>query len=69
MITNNANVFETSSRKLEQFLFAHCIQHIGYHKDEDGMTVWEYPKTAEVSRVVTEFREIMGRRSQIYKKS
>ena len=61
---NAANVFETSSRKLEQFLYLHDIRHMGYHKDDDGMTVWEYPYNAEVKHVVTEFREIMARRSQ-----
>lgn len=55
-------VFETSSRKLEQFLFIHDIRHSGWRKDDDGMTVWQYPDTDEVNHVVTEFREIMTRR-------
>ena len=27
----NSKIFETSSRKLENFLFAHDIQHIGFY--------------------------------------
>lgn len=55
-------IFETSSRKLEQFLFVHDIFHVGFHKNEDNMTVWEYPKTPEVMGVVEEFRAIQRRR-------
>lgn len=54
--------FETSSRKLEQFLFIHDIRHIGFYKNEDNMTVWQYPYTEEVMEVVSEFRAIQRRR-------
>ena len=54
--------FETSSRKLEQFLFIHDIHHIGSYKNEDNMTVWQYPYTEEVMEVVSEFRAIQRRR-------
>ena len=54
--------FETSSRKLEQFLFIHDIHHIGLYKNEDNMTVWQYPYTEEVMEVVSEFRAIQRRR-------
>lgn len=56
-------MFETSSRKLEQFLFFHDIFHRGWHKDVDGMTVWEYQETDELKRVVEEYRMIQARRS------
>ena len=59
-------MFETASRKLEQFLYSHDILHIGIHKDEDGMTVWEYADTDELRRVVAEFREIEKRRQIMY---
>lgn len=33
----NSKIFETSSRKLENFLFAHDIQHVSFYKNElDG---------------------------------
>lgn len=54
--------FETSSRKLEQFLFVHDIKHIGFYKNEDGMTVWRYPNTPEVTAVVREYRDILAKR-------
>lgn len=56
-------MFETTSRKLEQFLFIHDIFHQGWHKDIDGMTVWEYQETDELKRVVEEYRMIQARRS------
>lgn len=54
--------FETSSRKLEQFLFVHDIPYASFYKNEDNMTVWVYPMTAEVMEVVEEFRAIQRRR-------
>lgn len=59
-----ANTFETNSRKLEQFLFLHDIHHISWRKDDDGMTVWEYPRTKDAVRVVDEYREIIARRTR-----
>lgn len=54
--------FETNSRKLEQFLFMHDIQHKRFYKNEDNMTVWVYPDNAEVREVVSEYRRIVARR-------
>lgn len=57
------NTFETSNRKLEQFLFAHDIRHSSWYKRQsDGMTVWVYPDTAEVAHIVAEYRGICKRR-------
>lgn len=64
MMTNNVNTFETTSRKLEQFLFMHDIFHTSWHKDADNMTVWVYPNTPEVREVVGEFRRIVAKRRQ-----
>ena len=61
-----ANTFETNSRKLEQFLFLHDIHHSSWRKDDDGMTVWAYPKTDEVVRVVDEYRDIVAKRTMNY---
>lgn len=56
------NIFETTNRQLEQFLYAHDIFHSGWYKDEYGMTTWIYPDTVEVKHVVAEYREICKRR-------
>ena len=58
------HVFETNSRKLEQFLFLHDIQHQSFYKDEDNMTVWVYPDNEEVREVVSEYRRIVSRRRE-----
>lgn len=60
----DTTIFETSSRKLEQFLFCHEIRHDGFYKNEDNMTVWMYKKTPEVMEVVKEFRAIQERKNQ-----
>ena len=62
--TTSASTFETNSRKLEQFLFMHDIQHKRFYKNEDNMTVWVYPNSAEVREVVGEYRRIVARRQQ-----
>ena len=56
--------FETTSRKLEQFLFVHDIQHESFYKNEDNMTVWVYPNSEEVQEVVAEYRKIVARRKE-----
>lgn len=56
------NIFETNSRKLEQFLYLHDIQHQSFYKNEDNMTVWVYPDNEEVREVVSEYRRIVSRR-------
>lgn len=55
------NTFETMNRKLEQFLYLHGIPHIDQYKSIDGLNVWVYHDSAEVKRVVTEFRTIQTR--------
>lgn len=57
-------VFETDSRKLEQFLFLHDIPHQSFYKNEDNMTVWVYPDNEEVREVVSEYRRIVSRRRE-----
>ena len=56
------NIFETNSRKLEQFLFMHDIRHLSWRKDEDNNTIWAYPDNEEVRRVVAEYRGIVAKR-------
>lgn len=57
------NIFETNSRKLEQFLYLHDIHHQSFYKDADNMTVWVYPDNEEVREVVGEYRRIVAKRA------
>lgn len=59
---DNGNIFTTTSRKLEQFLYVHGIQHESWHKNEDGMTAWVYTLNPETRRIIDEYREIIRRR-------
>lgn len=52
----------TCNMKLEQFLFVHDIKFVSWRKNDDGLTEWTYTDTAELQRVVAEFREIEQRR-------
>lgn len=57
------NHYETSNRKLENFLFVHDIFHVRWYKNPiDGLTVWVYDDTHELRRVVAEYMEIALRR-------
>ena len=56
------NIYETTSRNLEQFLYMHDIRHVSWRKDNDGMTVWKYELTPETERVINEYRNIIERR-------
>ena len=60
----NEKTFETTSRKLEQFLYMHDIHHCDWRKDPYGTTIWVYPNTPEVQRVVTEYMGIVARRKE-----
>ena len=61
----NSNIFETSSRKLENFLFAHDIQHIGFYKNElDGLTVWQYRVDDYFVHVLREYKIVLSRRKE-----
>ena len=50
--TRESQCIETTSRKLEQFLYMHDIFHTSWKKDAYNMTVWVYPATKEVMRPV-----------------
>lgn len=60
----NTSTFETSSRKLEQFLFVHDILHDRFYKDPDNMTVWVYSDSQELRDTVDEYRRIVARRAE-----
>ena len=61
----NSKIFETSSRKLENFLFAHDIQHIGFYKNElDGLTVWQYRVDEYFKHVMHEYKIVLSRKKE-----
>lgn len=53
-------MFETSDRKMEQFLYAHRILFDRQHKDERGYTTWEYTVTSRLLRVIQEYEDLMA---------
>lgn len=59
---SSSHIFETSSRKLENFLYAHDIEAARFYKDIDGLTVWVYPDNEEVRECVDEYRRIVAKR-------
>ncbi len=64
-MNTNSNIFETSSRKLENFLFAHDIQHIGFYKNKlDGLTVWQYNIDEYFKHVLREYGIVLSRRNE-----
>lgn len=55
--------FETSDRRLEQFLHAHFIRFDAQKKDDRGYTVWRYSDTPRLQEVVTEYKTLVARYS------
>ena len=61
----NEKIFETSSRKLENFLYAHDIMHVGFYKNElDGLTVWQYLPDDYFYHVIEEYKIVLKRRKE-----
>lgn len=58
MATQNT-FFETTNRKLEQFLHAHMIHFLYQYKNDDYLTVWVYDRTPRLLIVVNEFKTMM----------
>lgn len=59
----NSKIFETSSHKLENFLFAHDIQHVSFYKNElDGLTVWQYAVDDYFVHVLREHKIVLSRK-------
>ena len=48
--------FETTDRRLEQFLFVHHIHFSHQRKDDCRRNVWAYPISPHLRRVVREYR-------------
>ena len=59
----NSKIFETSSRKFENFLFAHDIQQVSFYKNElDGLTVWQYAVDDYFVHVLREHKIVLSRK-------
>lgn len=52
----------TRNRKLEQILFSLGEHHLGWEKDDDGMTVWIYPNTEKVRQIIAWFKDANDKR-------
>lgn len=50
--------FETTDRRLEQFLFVHRIRFSHQRKDDCRRNVWAYPISPHLRRVVREYRRL-----------
>ena len=58
---NTANIFSTTNRHLENFLFMHRIRFISHGKTEDGMTKWTYLVDEKFEEVLREYKELYPR--------
>ena len=54
----------TKSRRLEQFFYLHGVDFESMTKDDEGMTVWQYPATPENLHIVSEFKTALARRAK-----
>ena len=58
-------MISTRNRRLEQFYFAHGVDHINSYKDlDEGLTVWEYEDNEENRRILEEFKLAIRRREE-----
>ena len=56
-------MIKVKNRKLEQFYYAHGVDHVNTYKDlDEGLTVWEYENNEENRRILEEFRTAIRRR-------
>ena len=59
---NTTNMFQTTNRHLENFLFMHRINFHTWFKNESGDTVWIYRITDELTNAINEYRALYPRR-------
>ena len=58
-------MIKVKNRRLEQFYYAHGVDHINTYKDlDEGLTVWEYENNEENRRILEEFRTAIRRREE-----
>lgn len=53
--------YRTSSRRLEQFLYAHFIHFIAQQRNLAGNTVWIYERTPRLLDTLKEYSELCRR--------
>lgn len=61
-------MYQTTNRKLEQFLFYHDIFFVETYRAEDGMTVWVYDDNDYLQHVICEWKEVIRRRQSVNEK-
>ena len=63
-------MIKVKNRKLEQFYYAHGVDHVNTYRDpEECLTIWEYEDNEENRRILEEFRTAIKRReAQRYQK-
>ena len=49
------DTFRTKCRALEQYLYAHRIKPRSWSKDENNLTVWEYPTTQSLVDLIRQY--------------
>ena len=54
----NIDTYRTTSRRLEQFMYAHFIHFIAQQRNEAGDTVWIYEKTNRFKNTLNEYIEL-----------
>lgn len=54
-------LFETTDRRLEQFLFVHYIPFESQYKNECGLTVWRYTPSPRLFCTVQEYQQLKAR--------
>lgn len=54
-------LFETTDRRLEQFLFVHYIPFEAQYKNESGLTVWRYTPSPRLFCKVQEYQRLKAR--------
>lgn len=58
-------MIKVKNRRLEQFYYAHGVDHVNTYKDlDEGLTVWEYEDNEENRRILEEFRTAIRRREE-----
>lgn len=55
-------MYETTNRRLEQYLFMNGISYVGIRKNDDGMTVWQYEQDEWFERVISLWRALIERK-------
>lgn len=58
----NINIYTTSNRELENFLYLHRVRFLYQNKSEDGLTCWTYLVNDRFNEVLEEYKSIYPER-------